>query len=589
MSERSDINSWFVIPEGSDFEPSGHFETVHSDGLIFGRCTDGRFLNDRCLAVTDSHVVLIDGILLNKSSLYSDTETSNVLDLFLELLGREPIDAVLARLKGPFTGAVLDRAKNNLHIFPNQTGDTAVFSYSATPNPYISNSFDLLMRVLDADGLTTTFDEHAAQMMLSYGFMLDDHTFAQEVKRVSPGQRREFNLGSTAPETNNEYWKISLNSVEVPESLDKVIESMDLLFRQAVRECFEKDLEYGYERHLADLSGGLDARMVNVVARELGFENLTNLTYSESNSSERKYSFELAAQLGNDLIFHPLDGGRCLLNPKSNLRLNGGMGYYGGITGGRYLLQALNFSEFGLEHTGQLGDVVIGSFLTSPQRQAAEVGQGGYSRVNVYSPTASVDTLDEELFLMNTRGFRGALSTHLLRQHFTYAVSPFLDIDLIAFMFSIPLEYRVRHRLYGAWLSAKYPLALNVPSTRRLRAESTAIGHALRSIKAVVSKLASKAERVLSDIGMPGSEFLGGLRNDMNPAEYWYRKNSDVRALLDSFEQRSHQVSCSATLSDSLARSFGPNATVWDKLLAGTVTTMNELYFSREKNATYEI
>ncbi|QZY53059.1 asparagine synthetase B family protein [Leucobacter tenebrionis] len=554
------------------------YETVEVSGMVLGWCPDGRFMEDRCLSVTDERVILFDGVLLNKHELLHERGVDSIEALLHSMMNADGVTATLATLRGPFSGAVLDLAKNTLQVFGNHTGDTAAFLYQGTAGPLASNSFDLLMRLLDGAGQRPTFDEHAARMMLSYGFMTDDHTFAEEVRRATPGSLLSVPFDGSMPAVEIEYWRLEHTPVHSNLSYDDALARFDQLFRTAVRRCFDKDLEYGYS-HLADISGGLDARMVNVVARDLGYGPITNVTYSDWHSDDRRYALRLAEQLGNDSFYHPTGSGRSLLSPEAILQLNSGMCYYGSITGGFSTLQALNFSKFGLEHTGLFGGAVADTYASSPQRRPAQPGSGANSRINIEPPGRGVSTDDEEIFIMTTRGFRGQAATYLMRSHFTFAASPFADIDVLDFAFRMPLEWRLSHRFQLDWIQAFYPHALDTPSTQILPREKRPIRTVGRFARKAMNRILVEAQARLNRSSEPRRLPLRFLLNNMNPADFWYAENQAFRQLVEEAEQYADRIPINAQTRSNLKRSLRGDGTAWDRVQAITVTTMHRMYF----------
>lgn len=577
-----DRNAWLVVPEElARFVPD-YFDSLDVDGLTLARCSDGRFMEDRCLTVTEEYALLVDGVILNKVELFAKTGKDSVPELVGELVHTLGIQQALACLRGPFSGAVLDRRKRVLYAFANQTGESAAFSYSWPVGPLLSNGFDLMMRIARAANLPVTFDEHAALVMLTYGFMIDDHSFAREVTRIGPGAFASFDLDE-GHSVKERYWSLSAGEMCDIRTIDEAVVELDRLFRRAVERCFNKDLEYGYARHLVDLSGGLDARMVNVVARDLGFGAITNISYSESQSDEHRYTIRLAAQLGNDCLYHPMDGGRSVLSPEENLRLNSGLAFYSGITGGHFVLRSLNVQEFGLEHTGQIGGAVVGTYLTGAARRPPTAGAGAYSHVNNYP--AELEEDDAEIFFMNTRAFRGSTSTHVLRQHFTYAVSPYSDVELLQFAFSLPLEWRLKHKLFARWVKNCYPSALAVPTTRFLPLKSSYLRNVALFVRKAVGVLSRRAQGWLQAKRLHSPRFLARLGYSMNPLESWYANNSDFRSVIDDSREAARSIDASPELAASLDRSFGPKGSMWDKVLGVTVVTMYSMYFGPKSGA----
>ncbi|HML85681.1 MAG TPA: asparagine synthase-related protein, partial [Bacteroidales bacterium] len=368
-----------------------------------------------------------------------------------------------SQFRGPFTGFVIHIKDGWCHAYANQTGDTSVFFIQNEKYSIISSDYNLLFNTCN---IHLTFNSLAAQQMLSLGYLVEDVTFAREINRLLPGQLLLFQPGRAFSFSNYHRFD-NTNSLEI--SIDEAVEKLDLSFRHAVKRCFDKDLEYGYNHHLADLSGGLDSRMTTWVAKELGYKNITNLCYTKAGVKESQYAAWTATRLKNEFIFQQLDDLNFLHDNEEIVRLNHGFGFYAGITGGNRLLKSLNFDHFGLEHTGQIGDVIVGTFLSKATLSKTWNPQDICYSDQVKAPIAHTKEYpNDELSMLYYRAFQGALSTHFIRRKYTEVVSPFLDVDFITLCLSLPLEFRVGHKLYARWIELKYPEILEIPSTRAL-------------------------------------------------------------------------------------------------------------------------
>lgn len=67
-------------------------------------------------------------------------------------------------------------------------------------------------------------------------------------------------------------------------------------FKNAIKRAFEKDLEYGY-KHLVALSGGLDSRMTAWVAHTMGYTNMLNYTFSQTDYLDEKVPKQITDKL----------------------------------------------------------------------------------------------------------------------------------------------------------------------------------------------------------------------------------------------------------------------------------------------------
>ena len=166
--------------------------------------------------------------------------------------------------------------------------------------------------------------------MLTYGFMLDESTFISEIKRIMPGNKVFFEGNKVKV---IQYYLPTINqTVDVSE--DEAIRMIDEAFRKAVKREFEKDKEYGY-KHLVDLSGGLDSRMVTWIAHDLGYTKQTNFSYCKLGYLDFKITANIAKDLKHEYYFKFLDDFQWIYSIEDILRLSNGAALYSGITGGK--------------------------------------------------------------------------------------------------------------------------------------------------------------------------------------------------------------------------------------------------------------
>jgi len=413
-------------------------------------------------------------------------------------------------------------------LFTNQIGDKKVFFYRRGEELYFSSDLQALLKMLHQADIGLSLDVNSAYSLLSYGFMLEDNTLLKEVKRLKAGQilRRERGKCELY-----DYYRLD-NTKPLQISFDDAVEELDKRFREAIRREYDKDREYGL-RHLAGLSGGLDARMALWVARDMGYDPITTYTIGQTGCEDDRVAKEMADYLKTEHMFKSLDHGLFLYELEKTTAINPGMCLYYGMAHIYSMLRNLNMDDFGISHSGQLGDVVIGSFIKKYQPgQALPVHIGG-----TYSDGLSDKVCcnyegfaNQELFLIYTRGFSGCLQGNNTSQHFgTEVGSPFCDVDLLDFCFSLPLEYRVGHRLYFAWLRRKYPHAADF----KWISQNCYIndGPLMNFVHKFPRRAKNQIRRVLGK-PMIGSTFS---KQHMNPLDLWYQDNSELRKFMDGY------------------------------------------------------
>lgn len=530
-----------------------------------------RFKEDKLFFENDNHIFAIDGVLLNKKELYDQYNVNNMKDLISIIYNKFHKDFI-KYLRGPFLGFVMNKNQNELFVFSNQTGDTHVFYYINKNQAFISNDFNKIVSGLKENNIDYSLDEIAVNQILSFGYLVTENTLIKNIKRLTPGN---ILILQNHKIINKEYYKLN-NTNNIDISFDEAIEVLDEKFRNATTRCFEKDLEYGYNSHLADISGGLDSRMVNWVAKDLGYDDITNISYSQSMSHEHKYSSEITNYMENQFIHKQLDEGEFLLNPENIIKKNYCLASYQGITGGDHLLKSINFNEYGLEHTGQLGDVVIGSYVSDSEHRA--VDHSGYrSNSTIEEQGLGIDFNDfdnHEMYIFLTRGMQGILSTHTIRRNYTQAVSPFLDLDFMNFCFSLPLKYRINHKLYLGWISEKYPDALNVKcttsKTEYFFEKAMEFGELAYHRLFYEIKLLLYNNNLINKFNPP--------KNKMNPFKYWYNTNNGFKEFVENYFNKNIKLIKNSKIKKRLIKQFDSD-NISIKLSIISILAFYKLYF----------
>jgi asparagine synthase (glutamine-hydrolysing) len=532
---------------------------------------DSRFQDDKILYSDSEKVCVIDGVILNKQELFVDFDVDNLQDYVKKKCDLKG-SSIYSDLRGPFTGCYCDLTNDTLYAFGNQTGDAVIYYYHDDDFFSVSNDFNLLYDLCKLNLPYLTFNEIAANDIMSFGYLVNGNTFVKEVRRVKPGEL--INLKGKVLEENiyHRFTNTVVGNLNLKDSVEKV----DLAFRKAVIRCFNKDVEYGYKHHLADISGGLDSRMVSWIAKELGYTNITNVSYSKNNTDESRFAFLAADAMNNELLFKPLDDLNFFYEIEGIIEKNYGAAIYNGITGGKSLLSSLNFNKFGLEHTGMLGDVIVGSFCSHPNDLEVDIARITLSDL-IQSDYTGKEYPNYELFAMYNRGFQAAVTTHFIRRNYTEVVSPYIDVDFLQCCFSIPLEFRCGHKLYWEWILTKYPEAARIPSTRKLPSNQDIssrnlarkiIGNNKRFVLKILKKI-----KWYSLIQSP---------NDMNPLNYWYDTNPKIQDFFENYySEHIDLLKAYPTTKKNVELLFSGDKQ-YDKSLAITVLGAYSVYFAKK-------
>jgi len=514
------------------------------DEYYVSRKTINKFLDDKVFLQDEHCAIITEGVTLNKNELVSIYGSRSFGETIIELK-KDKGSEFFSEFKGPFSGGYYDKQNKAWTIWTNQTGESSVFYYAKNDIIIIaSNPFYILSGIKDA-GLSITLNEDAIVSLLTYGYMYDMSTPAQEVKRLLPGQYLTIQNGTVAV---HQYYSIPWGKYDLSSwSEEAILDEINKRFIRAIKLEYDKDIEYGYA-HLADLSGGLDCRMASWVAKKCGYKDIVNVHYSQSGSNEEEITKNIVASLGTELLFYPLDNHRFLYDAEAIIQLNYGLQLFSGITGGKRLLDTIDFCHFGMEHTGMIGDIVLGSYLNSTADYSKPQLLGLYSYKN--KDLLSLDHLKqfggnaEKQYIM-IRGLLGALSSAFIRRHYTEIASPFMDVDFMEFCFSIPYKQRAEHKIYKKWILKYYPEAANI----RWSSDDTKLtdGKITKVLRRAYYHGPKKLARVLG--------INAGNNSGMNPFSYWYSSDPQIEVQWMELINRT-EGKCSELLFSSIDKLF---------------------------------
>ncbi|PEJ17460.1 asparagine synthase [Bacillus toyonensis] len=495
---------------------------IYGESFYLARFVNNKFLNDKVFFENDKYIVITDGILLNSTFLKEKYHKESISELLIEMY-EQCGETFFEQIRGSYSCILYNKEADNWLIYTDRLGDKKVYYKNSYQGFFFGSRIYELTKILDEGRL----DNDSCLCMLTLGYMVDDRTMVKDVKRLLPGHYVKINKGIVEV---HRYFNLN-NTPREDKSEEAIIEEMDSLFREAIRLQFEKDREYGY-KHIASLSGGLDSRMVNFVAHDLGYKDILNYTFSQSNYLDEKIAKDIASDLNHEFIFKSLDDAKFLFDLEDILKINGGTSIYYGVAHSKNNLEKLNFKNYGMVHTGQLGDVVIGSFLKeSNYNQPIDLTSYVYS--TKYKD--KLDTIDkkeypdDEIFKMYNRGFNFALNGNLAFQEFTESMSPFCDVDFLQYCMNIPLKYRVGHNLYFKWIIKKYPKAAEY-IYESIKAKITTPKVYIRSKDFFIRG----TNKVLRKLNLP-TLYGYNTKNGMNPFDYWYRTNSELKEFIDSY------------------------------------------------------
>jgi len=301
-----------------------------------------------------------------------------------------------------------------------------------------------------------------------------------------------------------------------------IINELDALFSEAVRLEYQKDVEQGY-RHITTLSGGIDSRMALFKAESQGFEDILIGTFSQSGYIDEKIARRIAIAHKHEFLFYALDNGIFLKDIDRSIHHNEGMTTIPGLAHGLGFLSKIDIHEFGMLHTGLIGEVIKGDYLTSknhkPLSEEFLKKRGNYLIDKI--PKEITDRIlkeydSEEMYLLYEQCINGTMTNRIHD-----SASPFLSQDFMEFSLRIPPSLRYQLYIYRKWIISK------VPEADKYIWEKTSLRPSAGPLLNFMSIAMKHVILKLRSMHTPASS--------MNPFDYWLKNNPDLRRSLDNY------------------------------------------------------
>ena len=541
---------------------------IESKNFYLERRTIKKFEKDKVFTEDDEYIIITEGVILNSLKLIEKYKASNFKNAIINMY-RKNGETFFEEFRGSFSGLFYDKKKDKWIIYTNHIGDKQIFYYKMRDRIIFGSEINYLVSYMKNNKISYTFDEIGAYFILTYGYMLEDYTLFKEIKKLNAGKYIRIENNKFEIKT---YYEID-NAPNHEQTEDEIIENIDKLFRNAVELEFEKDKEYGY-KHIASLSGGLDSRMTTWVAHDMGYKDQLNVTFSQTDYLDELIAKEIARDLKHEWLFKALDNGNFLKNIEDMIKINFGNCLYSGNAHVESFIKTFNFNSYGLYHTGQTGGIVKGYYLN--RNNNLEYG-GEYSKLLFNKiDFKNINTYKNEgIFKLKNRQFNGTLQGNLPVQNYTEVISPFLDPDLIDYALQIPDGYK-EHELFIKWVLKKYSGAaeykwelINGKITDKT---ITMMGHTT-TLKALPRKVINK---IFHKSAM-------NTKKHMNPFDYWYRTNENLKNFIDSTFKENISLLENKELKKDCWKLFTEGTTI-EKTQALTLLAAYKYYFG-ENNA----
>ena len=494
-------------------------ELIEENSFVIYKNYNNKFENEKIFKKYDDLIIAIDGVILNSKDLINKYIAKDLSDAIYKMFKQNGISFV-DELRGNFYGLIYDYENDSWHVFTNHLGNKPLYYYYNKDEKVFCVSSDLfeIVNVMKKLNIPVRLDELGSYYMLTFGYMLMDTTMIDGVKKVNPGTILNYRNNKLSIK---EYYFID-NEEYINDSEEKIISNMYELFRNSINQSFEKDKENGY-KHISYLSGGLDSRMIGVVANELGYDNITTLTFAENNSRDEKIARKIAADYKFENIFKSLNNGNFLRKIDEAVDANFGQIIY---SGGIHLLDAtksVNLEPYGFLYNGNLADVMHRDYIEGTEHTTPSLSNWAYSarllnKIDFIQDEVIKKYGNEEKFAIYNRGINAIYNGSISMLDTMETCEPYTHQDIVKYFTKMPPQYKYKEALFLKMIQKYYPKATNYkwqkwnvrPTEFNTKFMMTFLGKVYRVLDGKIQSMTTQS-------------------NNMNPFDKWYANNEQLR------------------------------------------------------------
>ena len=416
----------------------------------FCRFQEGSF--DNVMVENESFLIAMEGVILNKKSLCQEFASTNFKDLVLNLF-KQKKQHFLALLEGEFSGFIIDKSEKTVFAFTNVTSTQKVFYYRSKDLIIIDTSIKNIVEDLKSNKIPFSIDVESIYQMLAFTNIIENKTPIKDIFKIYDASYIKVDAENLSIK-EEQYFNVEAERFSG--SKEVAINTIDEIFSKSVALEYKKDDELGKE-HFSLLSGGLDSRVAVLYAEKLQLNPDKMFCFSQSNYLDETISRKIAEKFNFDYHFAPLDGGIFLKNIDKMVSISEGMVLYTGSIHVDFAMQQFYQEQFGLIHSGQIGDGVLGGFnmipdVQKPTNKKIVVNSHFLPKVSENLKKIKSQYEREELFYLRNIAFNRAVFGGQVFQQFSYQTSPFMTKDFMSFAVSLPEKWKFNHRFYLEWI-----------------------------------------------------------------------------------------------------------------------------------------
>ncbi len=419
-------------------------------------------------------------------------------------------------LRGEFTSLV--KYSNRLEISTNHSCSRRVFYAVFNGLLYFHYNLRLLQEKLDSVGFSSSPNIVALRSLISIGGVFGNQTVVEGVNLLRAGEKIVVSENGWTVE---KYYSPETKGTSVSKTAS--LQTLHEQFLKTVKHQYDHPEIMGFQL----LSGGLDSRMNLSLVAQNNIRQQAVLCFGQTNYRDHWISQQIAEQHHLKYDFVPLENGDYLTAIDENILAVDGLCFYASSAHFNY---ALNHTKYisPIIHTGQVGRTIFTEHPFGMWQNLSE-----YSALlcsSKYADSINSEVKEEmklyeemDVFYLNNRLYRVISSGAFVAQKIGFIVSPFSDPDVQDLAYSTPMDWKQGGRIQWEYMWEFHKGIMKFAQEEygrpiRSSAEMFA-GRVQNKLRNIYYQKINKQPQKLS----------------MNPLEYWWDKNEQLRNSLDSY------------------------------------------------------
>lgn len=505
-----------ILVEGRPYS----YDPVYENAELVASRAHANVMGMRTTPYTKRDVHLwIEGECYNLAevAIKNNLKAQSFENLLLQAYQNGCLESILHEVDGYFCAALYDSELKKLLLITDRLGMRPLYLYSKDESFAWACEVKQLLALPFVD---QKIDVTSAPCFMELGYLLEDHTWFEHIKLAHPASIYTYDLSNK--NLDRKYYWLWSDIKQQDVSFNDAVDALCDLLPQAVAKRFNPNERIGIA-----LSGGLDSRLIFAAANELypdyrGYA----YTFGRLGSGDVQVAKQVAVRGHWEHEVFDLSIEDWFEKRKPMVWTTEGMLSMLQMHGAEYM--PLLAEKIDINLSGYAGDVVAGGgYITDDnadqrisQNLAIKFYKGQIGLADINNTFYNIPHIEPHVYMNRVRRFTNVGTINALP--YIQLRKPFMDNNVMEFMFSITDYHKKGNKLYAAALLKRYPdYFTDIIWQKTGKTIDKPIGNKL------LKRIKSRAERTLSQFGVVK------YKAEYTDYDRWIREEQVANQLMD--------------------------------------------------------